>query len=102
MRQFAFPDHQIGYTGKTAYRTIVTPSQVAHLELPDVATFWHGPGAWLYTCPLGDNRYEITTMVQEPEEEIKKVSWGQDADPEQNNAHFVVRRDISSLSYHSE
>ncbi|RDL35181.1 Uncharacterized protein BP5553_07112 [Venustampulla echinocandica] len=67
VRNFAFPDHQVGYIGRTSYRTIVTSDEIATVAgVPDAVTFWHGPHAWLYTCSLGDGKFEITTNTREP------------------------------------
>jgi salicylate hydroxylase len=60
-------------------------------NVPNAVTFWHGPKSWLYTCPLGDNIYEITTMVTEPDETQSQVSWGQEATFDQVIRHFQVR-----------
>lgn len=61
------------------------------LGVPDAVTFWHGPDAWLYTCSLGDNKFEITTNAREPGSEKEKVSWGQEATIEDNAKHFKVQ-----------
>jgi salicylate hydroxylase len=91
VRNFAFPDHRIGYIGRTAYRTIVTADEIASVPgVPDAVTFWHGPDAWLYTCGLGDGKFEITTNTREPASAKEKVSWGQDATIEDNAKHFEV------------
>jgi salicylate hydroxylase len=58
--------------------------------VPESVTFWHGPQGWLYTCPLGNSKFEITTMTREPDNNAEKVSWGQDATIEQNLKHFEV------------
>ncbi|KIW10691.1 hypothetical protein PV08_11655 [Exophiala spinifera] len=89
-RSFAFPDHRISYTGKKAFRSLVTYEEMASIpDVPrDAVTFWHGPHAWLYTCPLGDNVYEITTMVTEHDESESQVSWGQEASFDQVTPHF--------------
>lgn len=58
--------------------------------VPDAVTFWHGPSSWLYTCPLGNGQFEVTTMTSEPDLQYEKVSWGQDATVEENAKHFKV------------
>ncbi|TVY51379.1 Salicylate hydroxylase [Lachnellula cervina] len=89
VRNFAFPDHRVGYTGKTSYRTIVSTEEIAKVNgVPDAVTFWHGPSSWLYTCPLGNGQFEVTTMTSEPDLQYEKVSWGQDATVEENAKHF--------------
>ncbi|KAL1989246.1 hypothetical protein VTN96DRAFT_8 [Rasamsonia emersonii] len=39
VRNFAFPDHRISYTGKTAYRVVVREEDIAPLNIPDAVTF---------------------------------------------------------------
>ncbi|KAF8854899.1 hypothetical protein BDZ45DRAFT_706354 [Acephala macrosclerotiorum] len=79
VRNFAFPDHQISYIGRTSYRTVITTEEIATIDgVPDA----------LYTCPLGDGKFEITTMTPELTSEKEKVSWGQDATIEENLRHF--------------
>lgn len=57
------------YTGRTADRTIVTSDEIVTVPgVPDAVTFWHGPESWLYTCNLGDPKFDITTLAQEPAE----------------------------------
>jgi hypothetical protein len=60
--------------------------------MPDAVTFWYGPHSWLYTCALGANRYEITTMTRDLAEqsEKEKVSWGQDATTQKMADNFKV------------
>ncbi|PMD42169.1 FAD/NAD(P)-binding domain-containing protein [Hyaloscypha variabilis F] len=97
VRSFAFPDHKIGYIGRTAYRTIVTPADIATVPgVPDAVIFWHDPHSWLYTCALGANRYEITTMTRDmaKQSEKEKVSWEQNATTEQMADNF---KDFSPL-----
>ncbi|TVY93395.1 Salicylate hydroxylase [Lachnellula willkommii] len=95
VRNFAFPDHRVGYTGKTSYRTILSTQEIAKVGgVPDAVTFWHGPNSWLYTCPLGNGQFEVTTMTSEPDLQYDKVSWGQVATVEENARHF---RDFSPI-----
>ncbi|KAJ5895276.1 hypothetical protein N7495_006967 [Penicillium taxi] len=79
VRGFSFPDHRIGYTGRTAYRALVDADKLLRIpNFPDAVTFWHGPQDWVYTCNLNNNIYEVTTMAAVPGE-ISKVSWGEEA-----------------------
>ncbi len=91
MRNFAFPSHSVNYIGRTSYRTVVTADEIATVEgVPDAVTFWHGPHSWLYTCCLGDNKFEITTNTPEPANQKENVTWGQDAYVKENAKHFEV------------
>ncbi|KAH8432773.1 uncharacterized protein LDX57_010401 [Aspergillus melleus] len=79
VRQHAFPDHRISYTGTTAYRGLVNAQEILSIKgFPDAVTFWHGPTRWLYTCNLNNDIYEVTARTDLPEDG-KTVSWGQDA-----------------------
>lgn len=92
VRHAAFPEHRITYTGRTSYRTLVRTDEVERIkEIPDAVAFWHGPkGKWVYTCNLGGNVYEITTMAGESPEGKDAVSWGQEATIEQMTDHYQV------------
>ncbi|KAL5049789.1 hypothetical protein BDW71DRAFT_204482 [Aspergillus fruticulosus] len=75
VRQFAFPEHELLYTGKTAYRGLIPAEKLLAINgFPDAVTFWHGPGDWVYTCNLRHGLYELTCMAGVPEPENK--SWG--------------------------
>ncbi|RAO69467.1 uncharacterized protein BHQ10_005479 [Talaromyces amestolkiae] len=79
VRSFAFPDHKIAYTGRTAYRGLVPTEKILSIpNFPDAVTFWHGPSDWVYTCNLNGGIYEITVNADETEE-VAKVSWGEKA-----------------------
>ncbi|KAL4899544.1 hypothetical protein BDW74DRAFT_183651 [Aspergillus multicolor] len=76
VRQFAFPDYGLLYTGKTAYRGLIPAEKLLAFDgFPDAVTFWHGPNEWVYTCNLRHGLYELTCMaaVEKPESE----SWGE-------------------------
>ncbi|KAI5866125.1 hypothetical protein GGS23DRAFT_370613 [Durotheca rogersii] len=88
VRNFAFPEHRIKYTGAIAYRTVVRRDEAMKINgLVPVATFWHGTdGKWIYTCPLDEHDFEITTRAKSPatapagdEKGGEHVSWGRDA-----------------------
>ncbi|WWC57515.1 uncharacterized protein I303_100047 [Kwoniella dejecticola CBS 10117] len=89
VRQHAFPDHKLTYTGKVAYRVIIPQAEVAHITgIPQAATFWHTKDTHVYTDPLDNGLFEIATRASEPEEDIKKVSWGQRVKREQVQRHY--------------
>ncbi|KAL5002640.1 monooxygenase [Aspergillus recurvatus] len=76
VRQFAFPEYKLFYTGKTAYRGLILAERLLAIDgFPDAVTFWHGPGDWVYTCNLRHGLYELTCMAGVPEPENK--SWGE-------------------------
>ncbi|EHY59865.1 hypothetical protein HRR90_008747 [Exophiala dermatitidis] len=103
VRSFAFPQHKITYTGRKAFRSLVSYEKMATIpNVPNAVTFWQGPHSWLYTCPLGSNTYEITTMVTEPDPRESQVSWGQDATVDQVTPYFEdfaqIVKDIITLT----
>ncbi|KAL5342277.1 hypothetical protein BJX70DRAFT_394870 [Aspergillus crustosus] len=79
VRSFAFPDYQLAYIGKTAYRGLIPAEKLLSIPgFPDAVTFWHGPREWVYTCNLRQGWYELTCMANVPDEgEKRKVSWGE-------------------------
>ncbi|KAK5125721.1 hypothetical protein LTR85_011995 [Meristemomyces frigidus] len=93
VRAHLFPRHAISYTGRTVYRTLIPTDQARTIPgLPvGAVAFWHAPkGAWVYTCNLGGNVFELTVMTNEPlnEDEQQRVSWGEKAGVEQMQRHF--------------
>ncbi|ERS98318.1 hypothetical protein HMPREF1624_05102 [Sporothrix schenckii ATCC 58251] len=94
VRDFAFPDHRIAYTGATAYRSLVRTSDALDVNgmLPEVI-FWHGTNSkWVYTCPLGGDTFEITCRIiegKDPEgdDQRYRASWGREA----SVAEFVAK-----------
>ncbi|KAL4754974.1 hypothetical protein BDW72DRAFT_164783 [Aspergillus terricola var. indicus] len=76
VRQFAFPEYKLLYTGKTAYRGLIPAEKLLAINgFPDAVTFWHGPKDWVYTCNLRHGLYELTCMAGVPEPE--NSSWGE-------------------------
>ncbi|WWC97646.1 hypothetical protein V866_004530 [Kwoniella sp. B9012] len=89
VRQHAFPEHKLSYTGKVAYRTLIPQSAVAHIpNIPQSACFWHTRNTHVYTDPLDNGLFEIATRADEPEEEVSKVSWGQKVKKNQVVHHY--------------
>lgn len=90
VRQFAFPEYQLIYTGKTAYRGLIpTEKLLAIPGFPDAVTFWHGPKDWVYTCNLRHGMYELTCMAGVPDNG-DRVSWGEKADIEEFKTPWKV------------
>ncbi|OWT37740.1 salicylate hydroxylase [Cryptococcus neoformans Bt1] len=78
VRQYAYPEHRLSYTGKVAYRTLIPQSKIAHIaNIPHAATFWHTAKSHVYTDRLDNGLFEIATRAIESEEHGNKVSWGQ-------------------------
>ncbi|KAK7393955.1 hypothetical protein QQX98_013259 [Neonectria punicea] len=79
VRQFAFPDHTLAYTGSAAYRGLARTSDALKINgLKKAVIFWHGTGSkWIYTCPLGG---EVTVRIKEHHIDGEdRVSWGREA-----------------------
>jgi salicylate hydroxylase len=89
VRQHAFPDHKIAYTGKVAYRVLIPQEKVAHIpNIPPGSCFWHTPSTHVYTNPLDNGLFEIATRATESEEHGNKVSWGQVVPKSQVVKHY--------------
>ncbi|WWD22597.1 hypothetical protein CI109_107090 [Kwoniella shandongensis] len=89
VRQHAFPDHRLSYTGKVAYRVIIPAEKVAHVKnIPSGSTFWHTTKTHVYTDPLDNGLFEIATRAIESEEHGNKVSWGQKVPKSQVVHHY--------------
>lgn len=83
VRQFAFPEYKLMYTGKTAYRGLIPAENLLAIPgFPDAVSFWHGPGEWVYTCNLRHGMYELTCMAGVTDNG-DRVSWGEKADMEE-------------------
>lgn len=93
VRQHAFPDHKLTYTGKVAFRVLIPQSAVAHIpgisELRGAA-FWHTKKTHVYTNPLDNGLFEIATRAIVDDEEGNKVSWGQVVPREHVVGHYSV------------
>lgn len=89
VRQHIYPDHELTYTGKIAYRVLIPQEKVAHIEgIPPCATFWHTPTTHVYTNYLPGGLFEIATRALEGEEFGSKVQYGQVATREQVVPHY--------------
>ncbi|CAH0043788.1 unnamed protein product [Clonostachys solani] len=82
IREKAFPDHVPEFNGQSAYRTIVSKAEAAKIkELPFAQVFWeHISGAWVMTCPLGDDDFEVTARIRRTREGEDPKSWGRPFD----------------------
>lgn len=93
IRQFAFPEHKIVYTGRTAYRGLIPTEKILAIPgFPDAVTFWHGPRDWVYTCNLRRGVYELTCNADVPNDE-GRVSWGEEASLGEFRRPWKVRCD---------
>jgi salicylate hydroxylase len=60
------------------YRTIIRKTEAANISgIPWAPVFWkHTSGLYVYTCPLGDNDFEVTARIRRTKEGEDAVSWG--------------------------
>ncbi|KAF6809962.1 salicylate hydroxylase [Colletotrichum plurivorum] len=82
VRSFAFPEHRIKYNGQSAYRTIISKSAAFEIaDLPKTPVFWQNTGGkYVFTCPLGNDNFEVTARIRRPAEGQEHVSWGRPFD----------------------
>ncbi|KAJ9312342.1 hypothetical protein DTO271D3_7358 [Paecilomyces variotii] len=100
VREHAFPDHKIKFTGTTIWRVLIPKSSISHI--PDVnesTSWWHGPFGHAYFSPVddppetapADEKFEISVRyVVDPEiDKERRFSWGIPATNERVAAHFT-------------
>lgn len=75
VRHLALPSHSLAYTGQTAWRTLLPFALVKDIpNLPDASTFFHGPGAHVFTTQVGNGKFEISARAFVPFD--GQVTWG--------------------------
>ncbi|KAJ5177376.1 Monooxygenase FAD-binding [Penicillium coprophilum] len=84
VRRALFPDHQLHFTGNSAFRVLIPKSRLAHI--PDITTtssWWWGEAGHVYLSDVDDEGeiedplFEITVRsYREPEVSGKTVFWG--------------------------
>lgn len=64
------------------YRTIVSKANISKIgNIPWAPIFWkHVSGLYVYTCPLGDDDFEVTARIRRPKEGQEPVSWARPFD----------------------
>ncbi|KAF3011318.1 hypothetical protein E8E14_003542 [Neopestalotiopsis sp. 37M] len=79
VRTLAFPDVLPRYNGQCVYRTIVSQTDVKKIEgIPWAPVFWKNvSGLYVFTCPLGDDDFEVTARIRRCRADKDPVSWGQ-------------------------
>ncbi|KAK7211609.1 hypothetical protein V2G26_018787 [Clonostachys chloroleuca] len=79
IREFAFPNYNISYSGMTAYRAVVRASEAEQINgLSKAMIFWYSTkNGWIYTTPLDENDWEITCRIREPDDGDRS-SWGKE------------------------
>ncbi|KAJ5355664.1 Monooxygenase FAD-binding [Penicillium concentricum] len=84
VRRTLLPDHQLHFTGNSAFRVLIPKSHLAHI--PDITTtssWWWGEAGHVYLSDVDDEEetedplFEITVRsYREPEVSGKTVFWG--------------------------
>lgn len=99
VREHAFPEHTIKFTGTTIWRTLIPYSSVKHIPNMGVSTtWWHGPTGHFYSSlvddpsetPAEEQLFEIAArgVVDPATETRKRFSWGVPATNERVLSHF--------------
>ncbi|KAJ9194491.1 hypothetical protein DTO164E3_4181 [Paecilomyces variotii] len=100
VREHAFPDHKIKFTGTTVWRVLIPKSSISHIPYVSESTsWWHGPSGHAYFSPVddpsetapADEKFEISVRhVVDPEiDKERRFSWGIPATNERVGAHFT-------------
>ncbi|KAF3047960.1 hypothetical protein E8E12_001406 [Didymella heteroderae] len=78
IRRIRFPEYTLNYSGQCVYRTIVSKARVADINgIPFAPVFWKSvSGLYVYTCPLGDDDFEVTARIRRHKATEDQVSWG--------------------------
>ncbi|OGE50474.1 hypothetical protein PENARI_c017G03684 [Penicillium arizonense] len=84
VRRHLFPDHQLSFTGNTAFRVLVPRSRLSHIpDITPTTSWWWGEAGHVYLSDVDDETetenalFEITVRsYREPEIPGETVSWG--------------------------
>jgi salicylate hydroxylase len=100
VRQHAFPDHAIKFTGTTIWRVLIPYASVSKIaDMGESTSWWHGPTGHFYSSlvddplevPGNEQLFEIAARsVVDPETATgKRFSWGVPATNERVLSHFT-------------
>ncbi|EED14445.1 monooxygenase, putative [Talaromyces stipitatus ATCC 10500] len=100
VRQTAFPDHNIKFTGTTIWRTLVSRSLISYIpDVPTCTSWWHGTAGHVYFSPVDDpsetdekdQLIEISArfLVDPETDNAKRWSWGVPTTNENVESHFT-------------
>ncbi|KAJ6094952.1 hypothetical protein N7467_002465 [Penicillium canescens] len=84
VRRHLFPDHQLSFTGNTAFRVLVPRSRLSHIpDITPTTSWWWGEAGHVYLSDVDDETetenplFEITVRsYREPEIPGETVYWG--------------------------
>jgi salicylate hydroxylase len=93
VRDTAWPDYEIKFTGTTIWRTLLPWDDVKDLDSRFETTgWWHTPTTHVYFSPVGEDLWEIAARAwHDPVvHSANKVSWGVPVDNTHVESHFTV------------
>ncbi|KAH6645913.1 hypothetical protein BKA67DRAFT_650586 [Truncatella angustata] len=92
VRDTAWPDYEIKFTGTTIWRTLLRWDEVKDLDPRfEVTGWWHSPTTHVYFSPVGEGLWEIASRAyHDPAvHSASKVSWGVPVDNAHVESHFT-------------
>lgn len=101
VRDSAWPDYRIAFTGTTIWRALLPLEDLAGLdERLGLTGWWHLPTSHVYFSPVGEGLGEIAAReYQDPAvHSADKVVWGVPVTNEHVEGHFKVRRKMGEPS----
>ena len=93
VRDTAWPDYEVKFTGTTIWRALMPWGDVVKLDPRFAETaWWHGPTTHVWLSPVGEGLGEIAARSwQDPAtHSTDKVSWGVPAGSAYVLSHFEV------------
>ncbi|KAL6710382.1 hypothetical protein ACN47E_009328 [Coniothyrium glycines] len=91
VRDAAWPEYDIKFTGTTIWRTLLPWSAVQDLDPRfETTAWWHTPTTHVYFSPVGEGLWEIAARAwHDPAtHSASKVSWGVPVDNAHVESHF--------------
>ncbi|OIW32853.1 FAD/NAD(P)-binding domain-containing protein [Coniochaeta ligniaria NRRL 30616] len=91
VRDAAWPDYEIKFTGTTIWRALLPWEGVKKLDQRfETTAWWHGPTTHVYLSPVGEGLGEIAARAwHDPKiHSASKVSWGVPVDKDHVESHF--------------
>ncbi|KAI1084305.1 FAD/NAD(P)-binding domain-containing protein [Whalleya microplaca] len=92
VRDTAWPDYEIKFTGTTIWRTLLPWDEVKDLDPRfEITGWWHTPTTHVYFSPVGEGLWEIASRAwcDPTVHSASKVSWGVPVDNEHVESHFT-------------
>ncbi|KAI0162991.1 putative FAD-binding monooxygenase [Pestalotiopsis sp. NC0098] len=92
VRDTAWPDYEIKFTGTTIWRTLLPQDAVQDLDTRFATTgWWHSPTTHVYFSPVGEGLWEIAARAwHDPAVHgASKVSWGVPVENAHVESHFT-------------